>query len=253
MSDQIPSSNLMGAGNVANCYPRYIYRDELDSHEGTLFDASAETRVHGIRDVALSKAQALYGESVTKDDLFFYIYGILHSPEYRQAFSADFKRDVPRIPNVSSPDEFLAFSTAGRLLSDLHVGYETVEPWPHLEVSYSDQFDVSKASSYAVEKLRYAKRGREVDRTTIVYNSKITISNIPLETYEYTIGSKPALDWIVERYQVKTDKASGIVSDPNDWSADHDDPTYIFDLVRRIVTVSIRTNDIVAGLPNLNL
>lgn len=104
-----------------------------------------------------------------------------------------------------------------------------------------------------VEKMKYAKSGRETDRTVLVYNSEITIANIPLEAHAYTVGAKSALDWIVERYQVKIDKDSGIVNDPNNWATEHGDPTYIFDLVRRIVTVSMRTNEIVAGLPSLNL
>jgi predicted helicase len=190
---------------------------------------------------------------VSKDDVFFYVYGILHSTEYRETFASDFKKDVPRIPYVKDHAEFIAFADAGRALADLHLNYESVDPWPELEVKHPARFDSDSPDSYRVEKMKYAKTGRETDRSTIIYNSNITISNIPLEAHDYTVGSKSALDWIVERYQVKTDKDSGIVNDPNDWATEHDDPTYIFDLVRRIVTVSMRTNEIVAGLPSLNL
>ena len=99
--------------------------------------------------------------------------------------------------------------------------------------------------------MRFAKNGKETDRTTIIYNSGITISNIPAEAYDYQLGARSAIDWIIDRYRVKTHKDSGIVNDPNDWADEHDDPTYIFDLLRRIVTVSMRTNEIVAGLPKL--
>ena len=102
-----------------------------------------------------------------------------------------------------------------------------------------------------MEKIRYAKNGNETDLTTIIYNSGITVAGNPMEAHNYKVGARSAIDWIVERYQIRTHKDSGIVNDPNDWADEHDDPTYIFDLLRRIVTVSMRTNEIVAGLPKL--
>lgn len=252
MCREVPSLALFGADPAA-CYPRYIYADEPSSSEISLFDAPSEGRRHGVTDQALAQIQTKIKIAVTKDDVFFYVYGVLHSPEYRNSFSADLMKDLPRIPYVSDPDKFIAFAESGRRLSDLHLGYESIDPWPELDVTYSDRFNPDSPDSYRVEKMKYAKTGRETDRTTVIYNSNITISNIPLEAHDYMVGSKSALDWIVDRYQVKTDKDSGIVNDPNDWATEHDDPTYIFNLVRRIVTVSMRTNEIVAGLPSLSL
>jgi predicted helicase len=250
---EVPDLVLMGAGNVVNCFPRYIYSEEKSESDVSLFDRPTEERRHGVTEAAQNRVSSLLGTEVTKDEIFFYVYGILHSSEYRETFAADFKKDVPRIPYVEDSVGFFAFASAGRALADIHLGYESIDPWPDLEIKYSSKFNSDSPESYRVEKMKYPKTGRETDRTTIIYNSNITISNIPLEAHDYTVGSKSALDWIVERYQVKTDKDSGIVNDPNDWASEHDDPTYIFDLVRRIVTVSMRTNEIVAGLPSLNL
>lgn len=249
---EVPSLSLFGMDPVA-CYPRYVFTEDTASPQGSLLDAPTETRRHGVTDSAHAKVQSILETAVSKDDIFFYVYGILHSTEYRQTFASDFKKDVPRIPYVKDPADFIAFAEAGRALADLHLGYESIKPWPDLEINYSAKFNSESPESYRVEKMKYPKTGRETDRTTIIYNANITISNIPLEAHDYTVGSKSAIDWIVERYQVKTDKDSGIVNDPNDWAIEHDDPTYIFDLVRRIVTVSMRTNEIVASLPRLNL
>jgi predicted helicase len=253
MCREVPSLHLFGAGNATKCYPRYIYAAEVHDSEASLFEVQSEARQHGVTDRAHLSVQSQLGAKLTKDDVFYYVYGILHSVEYRTAFAADFRKDVPRIPYVTDPADFRAFAMSGRMLADLHLDYESIDPWSELEIEYSAKFNSDSPASYRVEKMKYAKTGRETDRTTIIYNSNITISNIPLEAHDYTVGSKSALDWIVERYQVKTDKDSGIVNDPNDWAKEHDDPTYIFDLVRRIVTVSMRTNEIVAGLPSLNL
>jgi predicted helicase len=250
---EVPDLVLMGAGNVVNCFPRYIYSEEKSESDVSLFDRPTEERRHGVTEAAQNRVSSLLGTEVSKDEIFFYVYGILHSSEYRETFAADFKKDVPRIPYVEDTVDFFAFASAGRALADIHLGYESIDPWPDLEIKYSSKFNSDSPESYRVEKMKYPKTGRETDRTTIIYNSNITISSIPLEAHDYTLGSKSALDWIVERYQVKTDKDSGIVNDPNDWATEHDDPTYIFDLVRRIVTVSMRTNEIVASLPSLNL
>ena len=150
---------------------------------------------------------------------------------------------LPRIPKVK---EFQAFSDAGRRLSDLHLGYETVEPYP-----LDEQHGVS--ASYRVEKMKYAKTGRVADKSTVIYNSGITVSGIPEEAHEYMLGSRSAIDWIIERYQVKTDKASGIVNDPNDWADEQGSPRYILDLLARIVTVSVETVKIVKSLPSLDV
>jgi len=215
---------------------------------------------HNVTDSALSECQIL-DSRVEKDDIFFYVYGVLHSPDYRKTFAADLKKSLPRIPQAGNSADFWAFSKAGQKLAELHTEYEQVAPWPDLEITYGLGFDADIADAYRVEKMRYPKVSnpddpdiRKVDdKTTIIFNPQITVSGIPERAHDYTLGSRSAIDWILESYQVKTHKASGIVNDPNDWATEHNNLTYILDLIGRVVTVSMRTLDIVGALPKLDL
>ena len=206
-----------------------------------------------ITDQALTDYQALYGPEVTKDDIFNYIYGLLHSPDYRATFADDLKKMLPRIPMVAAPDDFHAFATAGKALADLHIGYEHVEPYPLQITGLPDSGLSGKPlyDWYRVDKMRFAG-GKTKDRSTILYNSRITVTGIPDEAHDYLLGSRSGIDWIIERYQVKTDKASGIVNDPNDWARETEQPRYILDLLARVITISVETTRIVRALPPLD-
>ncbi len=241
----VPDLNLWGSEG-GQFFPRYTYekRAEDDSLFAALEDGDGVyRRIDNVTDEILADYQKTFGPEVTKDEIFFYVYGILHSPDYREQFAADLKKMLPRIPKVK---DFGTFADAGRRLAELHLDYETVEPYPVTET-------IAPGASLRVEKMRYLKRGRETDKTTIVYNSGITVSGLPLEAQEYMLGSRSALDWIIERYQVKTDKASGIVNDPNDWADEQGNPRYILDLIARITTVSVETVKIVNSLPALDI
>lgn len=189
------------------------------------------------------------------------MYGVLHSPDYRTAFAADLKKSLPRIPQVATAAEFWAFSKAGRDLAFLHTDYESVEPWPDLTYTSAAGFDPDHPDAYRVLKMKHPKtadpldpKGAKVeDRSRIIYNDWITIGAIPDRAHDYELGSRSAIAWVMESNRVRTDKPSGIRNDPNDWSIEHDDPTYIVDLVGRVVTVSMRTLDIVDSLPHLEL
>ncbi len=259
----LPEVQLLG--NAAN-YPRYVYDSELDSEAGAadppkLFDEPSVAHP-GRRHNVTVHALGVYGSldpAIDRDDIFFYVYGILHSTDYRTAFAADLKKSLPRIPKVSSAEDFWAFSRAGRDLASLHTEYESVDPWPALEVVKSPGFDASNPESYRVRKMKHPKvtdeaTGMKVeDRTRITYNDSISIEGIPERAYGYELGSRSAIAWVMEAWRVRTDKNSGIVNDPNDWATEHDDPTYILDLVGRVVTVSMRTLEIVDSLPRLDL
>jgi predicted helicase len=194
-----------------------------------------------------------YGADVSKDDVFYYVYGLLHSPDYRTQFAADLKKMLPHIPQVPGTDRFRSFAAAGKALSDLHVGYESLEPYALNELATDLSVDQDDYARYAVKKMKYAGKAGAWDKTRIIYNSQITLEGIPGDVHRYMLGSRSAIDWILERYQVKTDKASGIVNDPNDWSREHQQPRYIIDLIGRIVTLSLETNRIVDSLPELGL
>ena len=200
----------------------------------------------------MAQFQAHYGDAaITEDDLFYYTYGVLHSPQYRETFADDLSKVAARIPMAATAADFRAFAQAGRDLAELHINYETVEPYALAETCGVD-WNAEAPDAYRVTKMSWAGKGG-ADKTTLRYNAAITLSGIPEKAHRYRLGSRSALEWLVDRYQVKTDKASGIVNDPNDWAAEHGQPRYILDLVKRVTTVSVKTVDIVAGLPALPL
>lgn len=213
---------------------------------------SSPSRQDNITDWALRKYQETYGADVSKDDIFFYVYGLLHSPEYRTKYKAELQKTLPRIPQVDGRENFDAFVQGGHELSVLHIRYEDADPYPLTEtvttVAPNDDFEL-----FAVSKMKYGGKSGAWDKTVIKYNSFITIEGIPEVAQRYMLGARSGLDWILERYQVKTDKPSGIVNDPNDWSREHDQPRYIIDLVGKIITVSLETMRIVDTLPPLQM
>ncbi|WP_245862616.1 DEAD/DEAH box helicase [Phycicoccus duodecadis] len=240
--------------------PRWRYKevqaDEslFETDEGPVVDGYR--RIDNITDEALTRFQAAYGESFTKDDIFFYVYGLLHSPEYRETYAADLKKMLPRIPLVEGAAPFV---DAGRRLSELHLGYESVTPYPLDGPDVDAPDDDTAYDVFRVEKMAFAKKRDPetkklvADRSTLIYNDRITLSGIPQDAYRYMLGSRSAVEWIIDRYRIKTDKASGIVNDPNDWSREVGDPRYIIDLLARIVTVSLETMQIVDALPPLDI
>ncbi len=181
-----------------------------------------------------------YGKNVTKEDIFYYVYGFLHSPEYRTTFTNDLKKMLPRLPLVEDVRDFWKFSKIGRQLAELHVNYELVPPHPDVKVTGAE------SEFFTVQKMRFPQKGQ---KDTILYNSRITVSNIPAEAYEYVVNGKSAIEWIMERYQITTHKESGIVNDPNDWADEVGNPRYILDLLLSVINVSVQTVEIVAGLP----
>ena len=231
-------------------FPLYTY--EKQSELGALFASDSTsngyTRKDNIPDSILQKFRTHYqNPHITKEDIFYYVYGILHSPGYRKDFAADLKKMLPRIP--LSP-HFNAFSSAGRNLAHWHLNYETIEPYP-LEETHTQT--LLETTDYHLEKMQFAKKrenGKLIpDKTTILYNRKITLSRIPLEAYNYKVCDRSAIEWIMERYQITQDKDSGILNDPNTYNPEN--PRYILDLLKRIVRVSLETLKIVNELPAL--
>jgi len=246
-TDCLPCLDLFGKGGYF--FPRYTYR-ELAVDGGFNFDdVDSHKRVDNITDAALAAYRKAYSDPpITKDDIFFYTYALLHSPEYRDGFAADLKKSLPRIPRVR---DFRGFAAAGRKLSDLHLGYEAATPYAGIVEDVKGATSATPAAElYRVTKMKIPKIKGQPDRSTIIYNTRVTLSNIPEEAYRYQLGARSAIEWIIDRYQVKADKGSGIINDPNDWS---DDPRYIIDLLKRIVTVSVETMKIVDALPALDI
>lgn len=254
ITDLIPGLDMV---EKSQCFPLYWYDDSTadiaDLFSAQQSDADRYVRRDGVTDWILSTARKQYGSRVTKEDIFYYVYGILHAPDYRTTFAADLKKSLPRLPLVESPDDFWAFSRAGRSLAELHLGYEHVEPYAgcHTVNSTTSEDD---AINYRVEKMRFGKLdSKTADKSIIHYNAGITIESIPLEAYDYVVNGKSVIEWVMERYAVKTDSTSLITNDPNDWCREHDDPKYIYNLLLRIITVSLETMKIVRSLPKLKL
>ena len=244
----IPDLHTLDTGQY---FPRYRFEKKRnDPNQFPSFDHAEDwTKVDNVSDETHANFEASLGAPLTKDDIFYYVYGILHSPEYRDRYAADLKKMLPRIPKVKS---FWEFSKAGRDLAELHINYESVEQYPLTETVASSA-STTDGPSLIVKKMRFAGTRPNIDKSTIVYNDQITLSGIPPEAHEYMLGSRSAIEWILERYQVKTDKASGIVNDPNDWGKEHGNPSYILDLLKSIVTVSVETVRIVSALPALDI
>lgn len=226
------------------CFPLFFY-EERQKHNMSLFDEKGDSefiRRDGVSDFILERSRKQYGKNVTKEDIFYYVYGFLHSPEYRKAFTNDLKKMLPRLPLVEDVKDFWAFSKAGRNLGELHINYETVSSFKGIKITGAN------SEFFTVEKMRFPKKDQ---KDTILYNSKITISNIPEKAYEYVVNGKSAIEWIMERYQVTTHKESGITNDPNDWAKEVGNPRYILDLLLSIINVSVQTVEIVEGLPKI--
>ena len=183
--------------------------------------------------------------------MFYYIYGLLHSEDYKSRYAANLTKELPRIPAVKQAADFWAFSKAGRELAELHINYETQPKHAVTLDCVKRNFDALTDADFYVTKMKFAKKG---DKSVVVYNPSITIRDIPLEAYEYVVNGKPALEWVMERQSVTTHKASGIVNDANDWAIETmGNAKYPLELFQRVVAVSLRTVEIVKGLPELDI
>lgn len=246
MTNSLPNYSLLGS--TSQYLSRWTYR------ERNLLSKDPAEHYHKISNIsatALSRFRRHYAEdAISEDDLFYYAYGVLHHQEYREKYAANLSKQSARIPMAESLNDFHKFVLAGRALSNLHLNYETAEPYPLTE-TWTTNAAPTAPDFYKVSKMRYGKQGRDNDQTVIIYNNNITLSNIPKEAYDYRIGQYPALRWLLERYQVKTDKPSGIINDPNDWCVEQNNPRYIVDLVKRVTAVSVKTMEIVQALPSL--
>ncbi|KZR58957.1 DEAD/DEAH box helicase [Pseudobacillus badius] len=221
MGNKVPNFHLMDTGKV--------FLTKVKEHASGLI---SEDCYSNISDEICNEY------NLSKEDMFYFVYGILHSPEYKETFRNDLAKEIPRVPNVSNKDVFIE---AGRKLAELHLNYEKVEPYTEVKIEANSQ------PTYKVERMKHPKKGK-LDE--IIFNSSIRVKSIPLRDYDYVVSGKSAIEWIMEQYQVKTDKASGITDDPNEYS---DDEKYIFNLLLRIINVSVQTVDLVNSLPPIEI
>lgn len=269
------------------CFPLYWY-EENKHLQKTLFD-DAETdryiRRDGITDWILKEVCGRFGGSkaITKEHIFYYVYGLLHSKQYRERFADDLKKSLPRIPIVENVQDFMGFYKAGKELAELHLNYEKgindrvtgqengyfaampMTAYRDFGIKVIGDIDIQQDEwtdeiygHFAVDRMRFAKvrdeNGKLVaDKTRIIYNGHISIENIPSKAYEYIVNGKSAVEWVMERYAITIDKTSQIKNDPNDWSREHGQPRYILDLLISVIMLSCKTVDIMDDLPEMNI
>ena len=227
MTSLMPDVHTLSAKDSFQCFPFYTY------------DEDGTNRRENITDWALAAVpnRTTEDDIITKWDIFHYNYGLLHHPDYREKYEANLKRDLPHIPFAK---DFWGFAEAGKRLADLHVNYESQPEYDKLQFIQNPDVPLN----WRVEKMKLSK-----DKTSLVYNNFLTLGNIPPKAFDYRLGTRSALEWIVDQYRVKTDRRSGIVNDPNC----ADDPQYIVKLIGKVITVSLETVDIVEKLPTLEI
>ncbi|MBR3722844.1 MAG: DEAD/DEAH box helicase [Selenomonadaceae bacterium] len=239
ITDKITDLNFLDAGT--QCFPLYYY-EKSNAVQKSLFDdpKDAYIRRDGVTDFILKQAKELYGSRVTKEDIFYYVYGFLHLPNYRKTFAADLKKSLPRLLLVDEPMIFWKLVKAGRELADIHLHYENQPTLDGIVVEGAEKGD-----------FRVNKMSLKDDKSVLIYNDSITIKNIPSEAHKYIVNGRSPLDWIIDRYRITIDDKSGIENDPNKWCEEHENNRYILDLILSAITVSVRTTEIVAALPDV--
>ncbi|MEN9945755.1 MAG: hypothetical protein RLZZ293_141 [Pseudomonadota bacterium] len=255
MSNILPDLEIISKSQQ---FPMYLY-ELITEHNGFNFNDDLEivtapsgkqyTRKHAITDAGLKHFTDFYRDtSITKDDLFYYIYGLLHSPQYKTKYADNLTKALPRIPCVKTFADFQAFAQAGRQLADLHLHYETADLYP---VTFAKDISQLTTADFYVQKMKFASK---TDKSKIIYNGKVTLENIPLETYDYIVNGKSAVEWVMERQGVATHKDSGIINDANDWAIETmNNPRYPLELLQSVITISLASVEIINNLPELRI
>ena len=229
----------------ANFYPLY-YIEEDKNKSKSLFETfdgiEKENKKDGISDYIFNLAKEKYSTKITKEDIFYYVYGFLHNKDYKKEFEADLKKLIPRLPLVDDYNIFKAYSDIGRELANLHLDYENIERDKSIIV------EGEKTDNFKVEKMRFENKDK---KDIIIFNSDIKIKNIPLEAYNYQVNGKSAIEWIMERYAITVDKNSQIKNNPNLWCEENKNPRYILDLLLSVISLSLKTNELIKKLPKI--
>ncbi|MCH1613413.1 MAG: hypothetical protein L7S72_08965, partial [Flavobacteriales bacterium] len=252
MTDNIPIYSPDGG---EQCFP-ISFDNKSEKLEGLFSNSETENELSMdcITDEFLNFVRSNYSNSrIKKIDIFHYIYGLLHSEGYLSKFQKNLSKDLPFIPLQKKIHSFQKYVEVGSKLAELHTNYEKVKKYP-LKININNKGTVNDKDLFKLDKMKFIKKGKIKDLSRLHYNKNITIEDIPLETYNYIIYGKPALDWIVDRYSKKIDDNSGIENDPNDYSNETmNNPAYPLELLQKVVTVSLETQKLIKSLPDLDI
>lgn len=227
----------------ANCYPLKYIDDKKNTKDKSMHILSSDNELNdGITDFIHNLAKQKYSTKITKEDIFYYVYGFLHNEDYKKEFEADLKKLIPRLPLVNDYKIFKTYSDIGRELADLHLNYENIERDKEIIV------EGEKSNNFIVEKMRFTSKDK---KDVIIFNSDIKIKNIPLEAYDYQVNGKSAIEWIMERYAVTMNEDNQIENNPNLWCEENKKPRYILDLLLSVISLSIKTNELIKKLPKI--
>ena len=227
----------------ANCYPLKYIDDKKNTKDKSMHILSSDNELNdGITDFIHNLAKQKYSTKITKEDIFYYVYGFLHNEDYKKEFEADLKKLIPRLPLVNDYKIFKTYSDIGRKLADLHLNYENIERDKEIIV------EGEKSNNFIVEKMRFTSKDK---KDVIIFNSDIKIKNIPLEAYDYQVNGKSAIEWIMERYAVTMNEDNQIENNPNLWCEENKKPRYILDLLLSVISLSIKTNELIKKLPKI--
>lgn len=258
MTNHIPSLHMADIDG-SQCFPLFVYQENnISINDRDLFAGAPQTglsKQDAITDEGLKHFQDTYpSHAITKEDLFYYVYGLLHSPDYLERYADTLRKELPRIPRVKTYKAFKAFSDAGRRLGEMHVNFDSQPIYEGVKIDYGK--GSLTPETFRVEKMKY---GKEKDKTVLHYNDHITVTGIPLEAYGYVVNGKPALDWVTDMQCAnsntnKQKKASGIVNNANNWAIETmDNPRYPLELFLRVITISLETMKIVKNFPVLDI
>jgi predicted helicase len=247
ISKNIIDYNFFNGGT--QCFPFYIYDNKFEEDNNlALFEEKVEEfegykRKINISDDILKKYNMNFKFKISKEDIFYYIYGLLNSNIYKKTFNYEMKKMTPRLPLSKN---FKLFSKAGRDLANLHLNYEDLDPYP-----LKNKF-INKSKNYNIHKMKFGKNSQGEDKSVIIYNENIVLEGVPLEAYNYIINGKSAIEWVMERYQIQIDKDSDIKNDPNEYCNENEDPKYILNLLKKVISLSVQSVKIINSLPEID-
>ena len=252
MTKNIPDLNIF---QPSQCFPLYEYIQEQES----------ENLIPGLKPITSERTcnisdnchkrflRKYFPNQLSKKDIFFYVYGMLHSKEYLDRFRNNLSKQLPRIPLVDNFELFRKISQSGSKLCEIHINFERAEEYPLVfkEGDLRLLYIQNSKEFFKVEKMKFSKSN---DKSSIIYNNNLTIENIPLEVYEYKVNGKSALEWVMDRQSIKIDTKTSIINNPNEYAIEaKNDPSYPLKLISKIITVSLETLEILKNLPPLNI